>query len=1347
MSSRPSQSGPSIGGNKPDVSRMQINVLGKFKLIRGDAPITEKEWSAAKKPQMLLKALITRGAENVPIDMIIDDLWPESSPDDGKRNFKVVLHRLRKILGHPERSLSIYVLFEMNALSLNRNVVRLDIDEFLAFCRRARDAEQSGDLKSSIDAGKSAIELYKGDYLEDELYTPWTMQKREETRALYIDVLQRTASLYERQGNSRKSIELYKVLIKADPGWEEAYRKLMSLYSRIGMRAEAIRVYDECKRVLERELGVDPDELTTSIYNRIVESGRPPAGTKPLDFNRPHSYTPKYLAEKILTSRSSIEGERKIVTVMFAGVVDSTTIFEGLDPEVIHEIMDGCFRLLLDEVHRFEGTINQFLGSGVMALFGAPIAHEDHAQRACRAALAVQNGLAPYAESLKKLYGIDFKMRIGLNSGPVVVGSIGNDLRMDYTAQGGAVNLAEAMQNAAEPGRVMVTEDLYKLARGFFEFESIGTVEIKGGEEAAKAYRLIKPTEIETRFAASVARGLTRFVGRGREIKTLNEAFDKARSGEGRVVGIAGEAGVGKSRLLLEFKNSLPKRECRYLEGRCSHYGESMPYFPILDILRSFIGVKKGEQERIIREKLEKAITRLDKNLRNIIPPLQELLSLKVEDEGYAKLEPEQKRKKTFEAIRDLLVRASMVRPIVLAIEDLHWVDRTTEELLDHMTGWVSEAGILLILLYRSEYTHEWGSKPCYSEIKVGQLSMSRSEELVAAILEGADPAPELRELILGRSAGNPFFIEELTYAMLENGSIRRNGKNFILTGDVSGMKVPDTIQGVLAARMDRLEESLKRIVQVAAVIGREFTFRILETISEMKEGLKAGLLDLQRWEFIYKKSLFPELEYIFRHALTREVAYNSLLLHRRKEIHERIGKAIEQLYPSRLGELYEMLAWHYSHSDNLDKACRYLRLSGQKAIRRNSYREAFHLFKQALEVLGRMPVTKQIKRDRLDILRAIFVTLRPIAYPEGSIELLLEGESLAKDLGDEKALAEFFSQIGLYYLIAGGDPALGKTYIEKALGVSELIGEISVIGPMFYDFGFYCTVSGDCPKIWEVVPRCLELIEKTGTQSETFGRPFEPYPVLKAQYGFAMGGMGNFDAGERILRDCHEWIRTHKISNPYTLASIELYCGIFYSYKGEGEKAVEHLNAAAESCWKSIIYLYGFARAWAGYGYLLLRQPEKALRHMEEGLRFQLDLGVPLWLGSIHAALAMAHLCLGNRQKAMVHAKQGVNLSHANKEWYYEALSEMMLGKIVGAEDPARLDEGRHHILRGIDTADKLKLKPLVADGWFYLGELVGSSGRITEAKEHLLKAKAMFREMGMDYWLSKTQAALAKL
>jgi class 3 adenylate cyclase len=379
----------------------------------------------------------------------------------------------------------------------------------------------------------------------------------------------------------------------------------------------------------------------------------------PIDYEEPQSYTPKFLADKILTNRSTIEGERKLVTVLFADVANYTSISEKLDPEGAHQIMDGCFKILMDEIHKYEGTINQFTGDGIMALFGAPVAHEDHAQRACHAALAIQSAVTTYGDKVKREHGQDFQMRIGLNSGPVIVGAIGDDLRMDYTAVGDTTNLASRMEGMASPSAVMVSTNTYKMARDFFVFEAIGKVPVKGKEQPQEAYELIKASEVETRIEAAAARGLTKFVGRKKEMVTLKEAFEKAQSGSGQVVGIVGEAGVGKSRILLEVRNMLSGDENTYLEGRCLHYGAAMVYLPILDILKSYFEIKEREQEIVIKKNMKEKVLQLHEKLQNALPAFQDLLSLTIEDEAYLKLEPQQKREVTFEALRDLFVRAS----------------------------------------------------------------------------------------------------------------------------------------------------------------------------------------------------------------------------------------------------------------------------------------------------------------------------------------------------------------------------------------------------------------------------------------------------------------------------------------------------------------------------------------------------------------------------------------------------------------------------------------------------------------------------------------------------------------
>ncbi len=1111
---------------------------------------------------------------------------------------------------------------------------------------------------------------------------------------------------------------------------------------------EGFRFCKECGSKLESQCPkcLKTIPLDSKFCPHCGHGVRKPEKAPTIDPQQPRSYTPKFLVDKILTSRSAIEGERKLVTVLFADVAGFTAMSEKLDPEDVHEIMNGCFRILLDEIHRFEGTVNEFRGDGLMALFGAPIAHEDHAQRACHSALAAQKALIPYSQSLKSRYGIDFKMRIGINSGPVVVGSIGDDLRMDYTAQGDAANLAARMESSAEAGSVLVSHNTYRLAREFFEFNPLGGLQVKGKQEPVEAYRLIKPTEVKTRIAASAAKGFTRFVGRTRELDGLKEAFEKVQSGEGQVVGIVGEAGVGKSRLLLEFRNTLPRGEHWYYEGRCLHYGGSMPYLPILDITRSLIGIKEGDQEHEIRQKLEDIILGIDQNLAPIIPPFQELLSLKADDAEFAKLEPKLKREKTFEAIRDLLIRGSQDRVVVLVFEDLHWIDKTTEEFLDYMIGWLPTTGILLLLLYRPEYTHQWGSKSYYRLITLGQLSKSASAELVAAILEGGQVMPELRELILNRAAGNPLFMEELTHSLLQNGSIQKEDDRFVLARDVSTDQVPDNIQGIIAARMDRLEANLKTTMQVAAVIGREFAFRILETITEMKEELKSRLVNLQGLEFIYEKKLFPDLEFIFRHALVQEVAYNSLLINRRKEIHEKIGRAIENLYAQRLEEFYEMLAYHYSKSGKLAKAYEYLKDSAKKAVRNHATFEAVRFYKEAMAVLCLLPQTDDNKREQIEVVLSMHGPMRTTGWPEDYLHMLQKADALAEELGDDKKSLHVRSILGLYYLFRGGNPQLGWEYVESCVERFEMINDVELLVPTGLDLCSSCAAAGDYGRIIHVAPGIVSLIERCGKQGESYGRPFYPYSHALALWGVSTGLCGDFDRGERLLEKALSFALD--VDHPGTVALVELIYGTLLANRGEGETAGEHLRNAIRLMEESQTVLYlGATWAWLGYAHCLMGESGVAIDLTQKGLKMHTDLGMPFWKCFCHWFCSQAHSAHGDMKKTRTHVELALRFSLENNNRGSQGLSRIWLGRVLARLDTTQIDSAEQHLLEGISLLEDLGIVAWYTLGYFWLGEVYAEAGRKEEALQNLKKAEGIFQEMGMDYWLGKTKEVLARL
>jgi tetratricopeptide (TPR) repeat protein len=823
-------------------------------------------------------------------------------------------------------------------------------------------------------------------------------------------------------------------------------------------------------------------------------------------------------------------------------------------------------------------------------------------------------------------------------------------------------------------------------------------------------------------------------------MEALQEALEKVRSGSGQVVGIVGEAGVGKSRLILEMRKLFPKDEYGYIEGRCLHYGGSMAYLPLLDILRSYFEIKEGEQEFLIKKKMKERIFGLDEKLKTVLPPFQELLSLKVEDEAYLKLEPKQKREKIFEAIRDLFIRESQDKPLVLIFEDLHWIDKTSEEFLDYFIGWLTNTPILMILLYRPEYTHRWGSKSYYNNVRVDQLSIPTSAELVQSILKEGEVVPELSNLILGKAAGNPLFMEELTHSLLENGSIQKKDHQYFLSRRPSDIQVPDTIQGIIAARIDRLDESLKRIMHVASVIGREFAFRILQAIIEMKEELKSHLLNLQGLELIYEKRLFPELEYIFKHALIQEVAYNSLLLKRRKEIHEKIGRAIEEIYPDRLEEFYEMLAYHYSKSDDLDKACQYLKLSGNKSVRSYSNLEAFHFYKDAINILKQKPETEQNKKERLEVILLMANPMRISAYPEDSLKFLEEGERLSKELGDKKSLAAISNFIGFYHVYTG-DAALGRKYQEASFEEAEKIQDLETMVPVGYGLCFSYWWEGGYRKIVNIAQRVIDSIEKAQREHEFFGYHANIYSGLQGIYGSSLGYLGEFTKGEQLCEKALSF--AHKINHFYSIGIAEINYGIVFTVKGDGENTVKHFQSSIEYLEKSAAVNY-LPQAWSGLGlgYYLLGDLPTASKFIEKALKMQMETGFPV--SYIYGALSSVHSGLGNLNEAKVHAEQALNLAQTSHQKYSEGLSWLQLGRILGKMEGSQLCKAEEYILKGMKILDELETKPTYAQGSFFLGKLYADAGQKEKAIENLKKTEAMYQEMGMDYWLARTKKLL---
>jgi len=539
-------------------------------------------------------------------------------------------------------------------------------------------------------------------------------------------------------------------------------------------------------------------------------------------FISPETYTPKHLAEKILTSKSALEGERKQVTVLFADMKGSMELLADRDPEGARKTLDPILEHMMEAVHRYEGTVNQVMGDGIMALFGAPLAHEDHAVRACYSALRMQESVKKYAEGVQKTEGVPIQIRVGMNSGEVVVRSIGSDLKMDYTAVGQSTHLAARMEQMAMPGSILLTADTLSLTEGFVQVKPLGPVNVKGLSEPIEVYEVTGAGPVRSRLQAAAARGLTRFVGRSAEFETLCQALERAGAGRGQVMALVGEPGVGKSRLFWEFTHSRRTVDWLILESGSVSYGKATPYLPLIDLLKAYFKITDRDDQRQIREKVTGKLLTLDKTLEPTLPAFLTLLDVAVEDEQWQNLDPAQRRKYTLDAVKRLLLRESQVQPLLVVIEDLHWIDSETQALLDSLIESLPTARFLLLVNYRPEYQHGWGSKTYYSQLRIDPLPPESAEELLEAVLGAEANLQPLKRLLIERTEGNPFFLEESVRTLVETKVLVGERGNFRLARPIESTQVPATVQAVLAARIDRLPPDEKRLLQSAAVLGKD---------------------------------------------------------------------------------------------------------------------------------------------------------------------------------------------------------------------------------------------------------------------------------------------------------------------------------------------------------------------------------------------------------------------------------------------------------------------------------------------------------------------------------------------
>jgi class 3 adenylate cyclase/tetratricopeptide (TPR) repeat protein len=1067
------------------------------------------------------------------------------------------------------------------------------------------------------------------------------------------------------------------------------------------------------------------------------------AGATQPRFSSPDVYTPKHLVEKILTSKSALEGERKQVTVLFADMKGSMELLADRDPEEARKLLDPVLERMMEAVHRYEGTVNQVMGDGIMALFGAPLAHEDHAIRACYAALRMHEAVARYADELRRRHGLDVQIRVGLNSGEVVVRSIGSDLHMDYTAVGQTTHLAARMEQLARPGATLLTGDTLRLAEGYVQVKALGPTPVRGLNEPVEIYEVTGAGAARTRLQASAARGLTRFVGRDAELEQLRRAVEKARGGHGQVVAIVGEAGVGKSRLLYEFTHSHRAQGWLLLESRSVSYGKATSYLPVVDVLKAYFKVQDRDDHREIREKVTGKLLALDETLKATLPAFLALLDVPIEDPQWQGLDPPQRRLRTLDAVKRLLLRESQVQPLLLVFEDLHWIDTETQALLDHLIESLPTTRLLLLVNYRPEYQHSWTSKTFYSQLRLDTLPPESTGELLDALL-GTDPGLQsLKQQLLKR--GNPFFLEESVRTLVETKALVGERGAYRLTQPLQTLQVPATVHAVLAARVDRLPVEEKQLLQAAAVVGKDVPYAVLYAIAELpEEVVRRGLMHLQAAEFLYETSLFPDLEYTFKHALTHEVTYRGLLNDRRRILHARIVEAIEQLYPNRLVEQVERLAYHSVRGESWEKAVAYLSEAGDKAVLRSAFHEALASFEGGLAALRHLPGTRGTLERAVDLHIKLSWALRRDGQLARNHDHLQEAHALANRLGDQRRSARVAASLALHFQ-AVGDPDRAIESSQAALVIAHALGDDELrllaaagAGQAHYARGDYCRAR-------DILLEALEPLEGHAGVTRVDAAEVVEYavPQLRRYLVRCLAELGQFPEATGRAEEALQIAEAGGV--PSAIVNACHGVGYVCLRKGDLDRAIPVLERGLS-----------VAREWSlqtflppgtehlGFAYALSRRFAEAVALLEEAV----ERGATQGMMTTHARrvgwLSEAHLLATRVEEAARLAERALDLSREHNERGHEAWVLRLLGEIFSSRDPSPGATAEAHYRQAFALAEELGMRPLLAHCHLGLGKLYRRTGKRDQAHEHLTTATTMLREMDMQFWLEQAEAEL---
>jgi class 3 adenylate cyclase/tetratricopeptide (TPR) repeat protein len=1040
-------------------------------------------------------------------------------------------------------------------------------------------------------------------------------------------------------------------------------------------------------------------------------------------------------------------------------------LLEGLDPEVGQKIIDPVLQVMMDAVHRYEGTVNQVLGDGIMALFGAPLAHEDHALRACYSALAMQEEMRRYRRKLGQSEESGLQIGIGLNSGEVVVRSIGNDLNIDYSALGHTTHLAARMQELAAGGIALMSASTLRQVEGFIQVKSLGAVQVKGVSQPVEVHELIGATSARTRVQAGAARGLTPLVGRRAEIEIFNRLIEQAAGRKGQILAMVGEPGLGKSRLVHEFTRHQLRPGWLVLEGASASYGKATPYFPLIEMLRRYFRIVEEEGSESARSRVVMHILELDSMLKDVIPPILSLLDILPDESNsqavsqhssyvtleeiaemirrFIAMDPQQRRRHTLDAVKRVLIRETRRQPLLIVIEDLHWIDTETQAFLDSLIESLPMTRILLLVDYRPEYSHRWGDKTYYTQLRVDPLHPTSAEELLQHLLGRNADLASLKELLIRRTEGNPFFAEESVRSLVEAGVLVGEKGSYRPGLRIDQIRIPSTVQNLVADRIDRLPIEEKHLLQTAAVIGVIVPARLLRAVTELPEGdLQTYLTHLQAGEFLYESNLFPEQEYTFKHALTNEVAYGALVHERKVSLHAKIVTALENIFGSNLQDRIETISQHAYRGELWEKAVAYSWQSGEKAAQRSANQEAREFFQTGLRALEHLPQSRATLQQAVDLRLELRNALYFLSDFDELLRCLREAESIAQRISDDRRLGRVINFLNSYYGI------VGEHHRSIELGTRGLrinLNDVELNTVTHYYMGVAFHHMGRYDQSIDFLRRALSVTQEERFKYERFGTANVLSVICRIWLAQCSAQLGHFKDGKTLAEEAMTIAK--EADHVSSLAWAHVGLGFTHLIQGNVDSAIRTLEESQKICSaNNIQVLMPHIGSNLGYAYALAGRVDDAIPLMEKADEHSKLIGRKAARALRLTWLGHASLLEGRIDKAREQGQRAVALASDAGERGYEAWARKLLGDII-QEKPSNSREALNHYAVSMELAKELAMRPLQAHVHLGLGRLRRRDNQIEQTRTELSLALEFYRSMEMPVWIGAAEQELSAL